>query len=72
MIEVACQCDEGFGVAHSHTFKMAMWDLDGSEVSLDEWRAHPERHRGACMYGKPDGWVRIWVQWKEVARELSR
>lgn len=52
MIEIACTCDEGFGVPHSHVYEHHR--IPGDNVPV----ARP------C----DTGWLRIWIDWKAVAR----
>lgn len=51
MIETACQCPDGFGVAHSHVFKNLHVLGPGPIAAMED-----------------TGWVRLWIDWKAVAR----
>lgn len=55
---MACQCDEGFGFPHSHLYGY-VYEYDRAGVV-------------AVGAGVQDtGWVRLWVDWREVARVLA-
>jgi hypothetical protein len=49
MMEVACDCEDGFGVPHTHLTECYAVDVG----------AFPRQ---------ATGWVRLWVDWKAVAR----
>lgn len=54
-VEVACNCDDGFGLSHSHVYEPAVEKVDGVD-----W-----------LRSRPTGWVRLWVDWRAVARGLA-
>ncbi len=76
MIVYACMCEEGLGVAHNHVeaqvvcrnkitsmeFKMPQSNLD---LNGGDFGDHIE-----LLDTEPPS-VRIWVNWKDVARGLS-
>lgn len=62
MIEVACECDDGFGVAHSHTYEFLPTVVYPAIPGVRGPRPVAER--------RDTGWVRIWVDWPEVAKQL--
>lgn len=57
MIEKACQCPDGFGLPHSHVYDMVHAPCTVPPSPL---------YRG-IRWGDT-GWVRLWVDWKAVAR----
>lgn len=52
MVEIACECGDGFGVPHSHVFDRPIIITS----------------TGRKMLSRDTGEVRIWVDWREVAR----
>lgn len=54
MVIEACTCDEGAGLAHSHEGRVVMVEHLGDR--WNEWQ-----HTGV---------IRLWVDWKKVARVL--
>lgn len=55
MIEIACTCDDGAGLPHSHV--------------LEPKRVPNPTMPAVRMTTMADtGWVRLWVDWKAVAR----
>lgn len=55
MVIEACTCDEGAGLAHSHEGRVILIERDGDR--WNEWQ-----HTGV---------IRLWVNWKAVARALA-
>lgn len=51
-VETACQCPDGFGLPHTHVTDYVMSDDHGHRV----------------LTSRDIGWVRLWVDWKAVAR----
>jgi hypothetical protein len=64
MVEEACQCQEGFGLAHSH---LTNW----REMELGPPRLRPDGRPAVQTLRPTDtGWVRLWIDWRSVARAL--
>lgn len=61
MVEVACQCGEGFGLAHSHISAVVHFHNGDTIRTADQWGDWHEH-----------GWVRLWVNWKTVAKTLIK
>lgn len=56
MVEYACDCEAGFGIHHSH---------------IREWHVYTDAPNTKLTMpgnGRDTGWVRLWVDWKKVAR----
>jgi hypothetical protein len=56
MVEEACTCDQGAGLAHSHEGRVVMVEHLGDR--WNEWQ--------------PTGVIRLWVDWKAISRALIR
>jgi hypothetical protein len=55
--ELVCQCDDALGLSHSH-------------IMARRFTRHPFwSNQGGESYDT--GWCRIWMDWKDVARELA-
>lgn len=71
---IACQCEEGFGLPHTHVSAKYIFRRqdDGLEI---KWDRHTiELNTGLLAdydwIGFEDASVRMWVNWKAVTRAL--
>lgn len=70
MVEIACQCEAGLGLPHSHVLE---WGLQiGDEFipcTIEEAQEH-YRDRGVWQSRRIADQVLIWVDWEKVAKAL--
>lgn len=71
MMEVACTCDEGCGVAHSHLGRRVEVRLkSGKVITVDQGTYELNAHQVEALRWLEDE-VRPWVDWKAVARQAT-
>ncbi len=75
MIECACTCEEGCGVAHSHVQERVRLRRVGREdkpftLSRRDYELNRSDPDYELLDTTPES-IRIWVDWKAVAKALS-
>lgn len=74
MVITACQCDEAYGLPHTHTPKRYVFrSPQGREFSIDEDTARLNRmweNHGFELIATREEGLSVWIDWKAVAKDL--
>ena len=70
----ACQCDEAYGLPHTHHPKKYVFrSPQGRELLLDEDTVRLNRmweNHGFELLGTREESISVWIDWKAVAKDL--
>lgn len=72
MMEIACQCEEAYGLPHTHVAPQVLIERRGQLVWLpqDIWELNEFSQEGLLLVSTQPAGVRVWIDWKKVAREV--
>jgi hypothetical protein len=66
MVLEACYCSEGAGLPHNHLYDFGPWVAEGK----GRYRRAMGEERGVWYGRQINDQIRLWVNWKDVARAL--
>jgi hypothetical protein len=77
MLTLACECEEGLGLPHTHVLKFGYWKTDvkpsnRNTFSVIEVEAEIDDSHGVWMGMPIRDQVKVCVDWRSVAQELMR
>lgn len=69
---IACRCEEGFGIPHTHVGRMHVFEqASGNQVRLDDWTVEHNVMPSSWRFLRvEEPCIRVWIDWKAVSKAI--